>query len=148
MKIKSLGVEKIMPLDGDLSWNKPNLSPDSTDIYTEVSENFFKYNEYEGIFAGYIVLKAGSYAREQEILKLPKGAEYGYSFITAIDSNKQPVRLQLSAEGSLQFETAYSCESQTSLSVVGNVPIKFGGGFLTFFKKLRAFFLSKEVSYA
>lgn len=152
MRVKSGGVVQNIPLDDDLCWIKPDLAPKSSDIYTEVSENFFKYNEYEGIFAGYIVLKVGSYSREQEILKLPKGAEYGFSFITAVDSNKQPVRLQLSSEGSLQFEASYQCQSQTSLSVVGNVPIKFGGGFLTsFIKALRTFFQKenvKEVTYA
>ena len=153
MRVKSGGVVQNIPLDDDLCWIKPDLAPKSSDIYTEVSENFFKYNEFEGIFAGYIVLKAGSYLREQEILKLPKGAEYGFSFITAVDSNKQPVRLQLSSEGSLQFEASYQCQSQTSLSVVGNVPIKFGGGgvLTSFIKALRTFFQKenvKEVTYA
>ena len=32
MKVKSLGVEKVMPLDSDLSWIKPNLTPDSKEV--------------------------------------------------------------------------------------------------------------------
>lgn len=148
MKIKSLGVEKIMPLDGDLSWNKPNLSPDSTDIYTEVSENFFKYNDYEGIMAGYIRLKSGTYTRNQEIMKLPVGPGNGYVTINGTDQNSQNIRLLVMANGSLQFEKGYTCESESTFMVNGSIPIKIGGGFLTFFKKLRAFFHGKEVAYA
>ena len=148
MKVKSLGVEKVMPLDNDLSWIKPNLTPDSSDIYTEVSENFFKYNEYEGVFSGYIRLKAGSYVRNQEILKLPVGPGNGYVTINGTDQNSTNIRLLVMSDGSLQFEKGYNCQAESTFMVNGSVPIKVGGGFLTFFKKLRAFFHGKEVAYA
>ena len=152
MRVKSGGVVQNIPLDNDLCWIKPDLAPKSSDIYTEVSENFFKYNEYEGVFAGYIRLKAGSYVRNQEILKLPVGPGNGYVTINGTDQNSTNIRLLVMSDGSLQFEKGYTCQTQSTFMVNGNVPVKIGGGFLTsFIKALRTFFQKvkvKEVTYA
>ena len=152
MRVKSGGVVQNIPLDDDLCWIKPDLAPKSSDIYTEVSENFFKYNEYEGVFAGYIRLKAGSYVRNQEILKLPVGPGNGYVTINGTDQNSTNIRLLVMSDGSLQFEKGYTCQTESTFMVNGSVPIKIGGGFLTsFIKALRTFFQkvkAKEVAYA
>lgn len=152
MRVKSGGIVQNIPLDDDLCWIKPDLAPKSSDIYTEVSENFFKYNEFEGVFAGYVRLKAGSYVRNQEILKLPVWPGAGYITINGTDQNGENIRLQLMSGGSLQFERSYNCSNVMAVMLNASVPVKIGGGFLTsFIKALRTFFQKvkvKEVTYA
>lgn len=138
MKIKSLGVVKNIPLDDNLDFIKPDLTPDSSDIYTEVSENFFKYNDYEGIMAGYIRLKSGTYTRNQEIMKLPVGPGNGYVTINGTDQNSQNIRLLVMANGSLQFEKGYTCDTESTFMVNGSIPIKIGGGVLNLLQKAKS----------
>ena len=146
MRVKSGGVVQNIPLDDDLCWIKPDLAQKSSDIYTEISENFFKYNEYEGVFSGYIRLKAGSYVRNQEILKLPVGPGNGYVTINGTDQNSTNIRLLVMSDGSLQFEKGYTCQTESTFMVNGTVPIKIGGGVLNFLHKSIKNLLSKSKS--
>lgn len=146
LSAKSLGVEKQIPLNHDMTYTKPTIST-SGKKFSEVSNGFVMYNKYEAIFSGYLQMKAGVVNADETLLTLPFKPKFPNAYLNGRESGNA-MTIYVDQNGDLKKQTTQTFEDGDLVFIVGSFSISNGGGFLTFFKKLRAFFQGKEVAYA
>lgn len=150
INVKSNGNGKSITENDDLSFQSMTITPSDDTPFSSVTNDFFTYNKYVGIFEGIMNMKAGTVHFNEALLTLPVKPINTLNILapSIVGQDTQLKTIVIETSGVVRFlvDNEFSTNDRVSLSF--SFPIQIGGGFLTFFKKLRAFFLSKEVSYA
>lgn len=154
MKVKSLGVEKYIDTSQE----------DAVAVNVTLNSEYLDASE-----SNLIVVKKGQMAMISGVFKfvkqiqseevvlvsgLPKAdktVNINIAFEDTSLGKALPCNLLIDTSGNLKEFYAYKPSAGSYIKFGASYIMdktEFGGGFLTFFKKLRAFFLGKEVAYA
>lgn len=126
MKVKSLGVEKQIPLNPDMTYTKPTIST-SGKKFSEVSNGFVSFNKYEAIFSGYLKMKAGVVNEDETLLTLPFKPKYPHAYLNGRESGNS-MTIYVDQDGNLKKQTQQTFNEGDYVFVIGTFPISTGGG--------------------
>lgn len=100
-----------------LKYKRGNDNIVKSESVIEVSNQFYKYNDYQVILEGTIYIKSGSYSSTDVLLTLPHAAN-GTVWILCNYSNVGSM-LKLQSDGKLMFNSSKSFDNDTYLFVNG-----------------------------
>ncbi|WP_297238114.1 hypothetical protein [uncultured Faecalicoccus sp.] len=126
LSAKSLGVEKQIPLNPDMTYTKPTIST-SGKKFSEVSNGFVVYNKYEAIFSGYLKMKDGVVNADETLLTLPFKPKYPNAYINGRVSGN-PMTIYVDQYGNLKKQAPQTFEDGDLVFIVGSFSISNGGG--------------------
>lgn len=129
LNAKSLGVEKQIPLNPDMTYTKPTISA-SGKKFSDVSNGFVMYNKYEAIFSGYLKMKAGVVNADETLLTLPFKPKYPNSYLNGRESGNS-MTIYVDQDGNLKKQTTQTFEDGDFIFIIGSFPISTGGGLLS-----------------
>lgn len=148
LSAKSLGVEKQIPLNPDMTYTKPTIST-SGKKFSEVSNGFVVYNKYEAIFSGYLQMKAGVVNADETLLTLPFKPKFPNAYLNGRESGNA-MTIYVDQNGNLKKQAPQTFEDGDLVFIVGSFSISNGGGVIdSFLRKFMTFFSRKEaMNYA
>ena len=150
INVKSNGNGKNIMLDNDVEWITPTIN-ENTYIISAL-DGTIRYNKNIAVFSSALNMKASSMNNGDILLTLPfETFNHVNSFVLGLrksGSTYNFIDLYVDQNGNLKINQDQEFNQNDVMMIYGSIPLKIGGGFLTFFKKLRAFFLGKEVAYA
>ena len=127
LSAKSLGVEKQIPLNPDMTYTKPTIDATGKK-FSVVSNGFVMYNKYEAIFSGYLQMKAGVVNADETLLTLPFKPKYPNAYLNGRLAGNA-MTIYVDQDGNLKKQTTQTFEDGDFIFITGSFSISNGGGY-------------------